>query len=51
MMPATELIRGENPDIKGVQSLLGHTDIRVTLGYIETDVSQLRHLMGRLRPI
>ena len=48
---ATELMRGENPDIKGVQSLLGHTDIRVTLGYIETDVSQLRHLMGRLRPI
>ncbi|OOG28791.1 hypothetical protein B1C78_00135 [Thioalkalivibrio denitrificans] len=45
---ATELMRGRNPDVKAVQQLLGHTDIRTTLSYVETDTEQLRHIVGNL---
>jgi integrase len=45
---ATELTRGENRDIKAVQDLLGHTDIRTTLLYVHTDTAQMRRLFEDL---
>ena len=45
---ATELTRGENRDLKAVQDLLGHTDIRTTLRYVHTDTAQMRRLFEGL---
>ena len=45
---ATELTRGENRDLKAVQDLLGHTDIRTTLRYVHTDIGQMRRLFEGL---
>ena len=48
---ATKLLQGPHPDIKTVQSLLGHTDMRTTLGYVEVDLDHLRALLhARLGP-
>ena len=48
---ATELTRGENRDLKAVQDLLGHTDIRTTLRYVHTDIRQMRRLFEGLPAI
>lgn len=45
---ATELMRRTHNDIKGVQTLLGHTDVRMTLEYVETDLKQLRAGLHKL---
>ncbi|HHJ19899.1 MAG TPA: site-specific integrase [Gammaproteobacteria bacterium] len=45
---ATELARGRNPDLKGLQHLLGHTDLRTTLQYVHPDHRQLQVLLGQL---
>lgn len=45
---ATELTRGENRDLKAVQDLLGHTDIRTTMGYVHTNTDQMRRLYDGL---
>ena len=42
---ATKLLRGPLPDIKAVQNLLGHTDMRMTLEYVEVDLDHLRALL------
>lgn len=43
---ATKLLRGPYPDIKTVQDLLGHTDMRMTLEYVEVDMDNLRALLS-----
>lgn len=43
---ATKLLRGPYPDIKTVQDLLGHTDMRMTLEYVEVDMDNLRSLLS-----
>lgn len=45
---ATELARGENRDLKALQVVLGHTDLRTTLEYVHPDQSQLRQLLDGL---
>jgi integrase len=45
---ATELTRGDQPDVKAVAALLGHTDIRTTLRYVHTDTAQMRRLLTGL---
>lgn len=42
---AMKLLRGPLPDIKAVQNLLGHTDMRMTLEYVEVDLDHLRALL------
>lgn len=42
---ATKLLQGPHPDIKAVQGLLGHIDMRTTLGYVELDLDHLRALL------
>lgn len=42
---ATKLLQGPHPDIKTVQNLLGHTDMRMTLEYVEVDLDHLRALL------
>ena len=45
---ATELTRGDRPDVQAVAALLGHTDIRTTLRYAHTDTAQMRRLLTGL---
>jgi integrase len=45
---ATELTRGDRPDVQAVAALLGHTDIRTTLRYVHTDTAQMRRLLTGL---
>ena len=45
---ATELTRGEQPNVTAVAALLGHTDIRTTLRYVYTDTAQMRRLLTGL---
>ena len=35
-------------DLKALQTLLGHTDVRTTLGYVTSDLQQMRALIDRL---
>jgi integrase len=42
---ATKLASGENPDLKSIQYLLGHTNIQTTLEYVEPDMQQMRMLV------
>ncbi|MDX1252265.1 MAG: site-specific integrase [Gammaproteobacteria bacterium] len=42
---ATKLLQGTHPDIKTVQKLLGHTDMRMTLEYVEIGLDDLRALL------
>lgn len=39
---------GRLGDIKALQNILGHTDVRTTLGYIETSLEDMRALVARL---
>lgn len=48
---ATELMRAPNPDIKAIQELLGHSHIRMTLQYMETNMQQLRRSTNSLPPL
>lgn len=48
---ATQLMRSPNRDVRTVQALLGHTDIRTTLGYVEPDLEQMRQVLRGLKPI
>lgn len=48
---ATQLMRTPNRDVRTVQALLGHTDIRTTLGYVEPDLDQMRQVLRGLKPI
>ena len=45
---ATELMRKKNPNLKAVQYLLGHSDIRTTLSYVEQDLDILREVVAQL---
>lgn len=42
---ATKLLSGPYPDIKTVQQLLGHTDMRMTMEYVEVGLDQMRALL------
>ena len=42
---ATEMVRNTE-NIKLVQEILGHTDLRTTFMYVEADIGSMRHLMG-----
>lgn len=48
---ATELTRGDRPNVKAVAALLGHTDIRTTLRYVYTDTAQMRVALSGLPPL
>lgn len=39
---------GENPDLKSLQYILGHTDIRTTMAYIEPQKKHLEQVMNQL---
>jgi len=39
---------GDNPDLKSLQFILGHTDIRTTMEYIEPDMTHLTHVINQL---
>jgi integrase len=45
---ATELAQGEYPDLKSLQYLLGHTDVRMTMEYINPEMRQIQSLLSRL---
>ena len=45
---ATELGKGRNPDLKSLQFVLGHTDIRTTLGYVSPQEDQIREFLSQL---
>lgn len=45
---ATELMRKKNPNLKAVQYMLGHSDIRITLSYIEQDLDIVREVVAQL---
>ena len=47
---ATDLAN-QNGNIKDVQSLLGHSNISTTLGYIATDLHQIRNTLKTITPI
>lgn len=42
---ATRLLNSSHPDIRAVQHLLGHTDMRTTLEYVDVDMEHLRSLL------
>jgi integrase len=46
---ATELAQGENPDLKSLQYLLGHSNLSVTLEYVHPEMAQLRLQQSKLR--
>ena len=48
---ATQLMRTPERDVRTVQALLGHTDIRTTLAYVEPDLEQMRQVLKGLKPI
>ncbi|WP_349432707.1 site-specific integrase [Methylomarinum sp. Ch1-1] len=39
---------GENPDLKSLQYILGHTDIRTTMAYIEPQKKHLEQVLNQL---
>ena len=39
---------GDNPDLKSLQYILGHTDIRTTMGYIEPKKEHLTRVLDKL---
>lgn len=45
---ATQLAQGENPDLKSLQYILGHSNISVTLEYVQPEMSQLRLQQAKL---
>lgn len=49
---ATQLAQsGENPDIKSLQYILGHTDIRTTLQYVEPQNKHIEKVINKLPKI
>ncbi|WP_434130603.1 tyrosine-type recombinase/integrase [Methylocaldum sp. GT1BB] len=46
---ATKLAQGQQPYLKSLQFLLGHTCLRTTLEYVEPEMGQLRSVLSRLR--
>lgn len=46
---ATELARGENPDLKSLQYILGHTNLKTTLEYVQPDQRQLQIFLAKLK--
>jgi integrase len=45
---ATELAQGEYPDLRSLQYLLGHTDLRMTMEYINPEMRQIESLLSKL---
>lgn len=45
---ATELAKGQNRDLKALQQVLGHTDLRTTMEYVHPEQGQLRQLLDTL---
>lgn len=45
---ATDLATGQNPDLKSLQYLLGHSNLSVTLEYVAPEMSQLRGQLAKL---
>ncbi|WP_018948368.1 site-specific integrase [Thioalkalivibrio sp. ALMg11] len=44
----TEVGRQENPPLRALQHLLGHTNLSTTMQYVEPDMGQLRQLVDHL---
>lgn len=44
----TEIGRQENPPLRALQHLLGHTNLSTTMQYVEPDMGQLRQLVDHL---
>lgn len=47
---ATDLVNSQ-PNIKEVQHLLGHSDIKTTLTYVEKNMENLRNSLDKVTPI
>ena len=47
---ATDLVNS-HPNIKEVQHLLGHSDIKTTLTYVEKNMDNLRNSLDNIQPI
>lgn len=47
---ATELAR-KTENMRLVQEILGHTDLRTTYTYVDAEISSMRHLMGDMRQL
>ena len=45
---ATELAHGDSPDFRSIQYLLGHTNLAVTLEYVNPNMKQLRLQLSKL---
>lgn len=45
---ATELVKHEKGGLATAQQMLGHTDIRVTMGYVAADLEHMRALLGTI---
>lgn len=45
---ATQLMRATKNDVTSVQKLLGHTDVKMTLEYIDTDIESLHALIKKI---
>lgn len=45
---ATKLVRVGDANIKSVQTMLGHTTIQTTLGYVEVDVEDMRKSVDKI---
>ncbi len=45
---ATELAKGPNRDLKALQQVLGHTNLRTTLEYVHPELEQLRRFLNQL---
>ena len=46
---ATQLAKGPNRDLKALQQVLGHTNLKTTLEYVHPELEQLRSFLNQLQ--